>query len=141
MKINEQITEARAARRRRSKLGATVYVAAVLTVVTSLTFLGRSPVVAVASVAMAVAYTTTRLYVEGNDELQRRRAVTACAIGCGAGIAWVIVDAIRIAVTGDEPDGPSRTLAIAAAAWLLTEVLDGLGGDRGGASERKARHE
>jgi len=72
----------------------------------------------------AVAYTTTRLYVEGNDELQRRRAVTACAIGCGAGIACVIVDAIRIAVTGDDPDGPSRTLAIAAAAWLLTEVLD-----------------
>jgi hypothetical protein len=140
MNINEQITEARAARRRRSKLGATVYAAAVLTVVTSLTFLGRSPVVAVAAVAMAVAYTTTRLYVEGNDELQRRRAVTACAIGCGVGIAWVIVDAIRIAVTGDDPDGPSRTLAITAAAWLLTEVLDGLGG-KGGASERTARHE
>jgi len=126
MELTEQIADARRARKRRSTLGNIAWGAVVLLVLGSLTALGRSPLVALATLGMAIAYTGTRMYVEGKDELQRRRAVQSCAIGCGAGIAWVAIDAVRVAVTGDAPGDPSRTLAIAAAAWMITELLVGL---------------
>ena len=136
MQIDEKIEEARQSRKRRKVRGHVIWGAAVLLALGSVVALGRHPLVGVATLVMAIAYTGTRLYVDGWDELQRRVAITACAVGCGAGMAWVVIDAIRIAVTGDVPDDPGRTLAITGAAWVTAELVAGRHEDSSTAEER-----
>lgn len=129
MDTNEQILQARGARLRRSRSGVLVDAAVILAAVLLLSLLPkRSPLVGVAMLGMAAARAATRLYVEGRDDWQQRRALLAFAFGSSCGVLWLVGDAFRVAFTDASPANPGRTLTALATGWLVAALVLGLRG-------------
>lgn len=78
----------------------------------------------------------TSLYLEGPDEWQRARALTAFAVGGSIAMLVLGYESLRALMDSEHDTAPGSLLAIASTSWLVADLIGRtLPGPRGSADK------
>ena len=124
MNLDDQIARTRAARLARQRTGFLINIATLVVVLALIRLLpDKSPLLGVAVLGLAASNAAMRLFVEGRDDWQWHRAIVAFALGCAAGLIWLVTNAVRIELADAHPASPGLALNITAAGWLVADLI------------------